>query len=324
MSKRVLSGVRASGRLHLGNYLGAVSGMIELQNSNEYETFYMVADLHALTTPFDPEQLRVNRREVVRDYLACGLDPSKSVIFEQSDSYHAEFSFYLSSFMTVARMMHLPTYKDKVKQSPENASMALLNYPILMAADILAYKANAVPVGDDQMPHLEIAREIARKLNDAYGLDFPEPEQFKTKGHLVPSLTGMGKMSKSVEGSYILLTDSLDQINSKIAGVPTDSGQGSELPSDGGVNTLFELVDLFLGENKLQECKNAYLSTGLRYGDLKKEISESIYEFLRPIQERRLQISDDEVERVITAGAKVSREIVGSTISQLRVKMGLI
>jgi tryptophanyl-tRNA synthetase len=324
MSKRVLSGVRASGRLHLGNYLGAVSGMLDLQNSNEYETFYMVADLHALTTPFDPSELRVNRREVVRDYLACGLDPSKSVIFEQSDSYHAEFSFYLSSFMTVARMMHLPTYKDKVKQSPENASMALLNYPILMAADILAYKANAVPVGDDQLPHLEVTREIARKLNDLYGLSFPEPEQFKTKGHLVPSLTGTGKMSKSVDGSYILLTDNLDQIISKMASVPTDSGQGASVPESGGVDTLFKLVDLFLGEDRLNECKSAYLSTGVRYGDLKKEISESIYNFLKPMQDRRSQIGDDEVEKVINAGAKISREIVGSTISELRVKMGLI
>ena len=179
MKKRVLSGIRASGRLHLGNYLGAVKGMLELQNNPEYETFYMVADLHALTTPHDIDELRKNRREVVIDYLAAGLDPEKSVIFQQADSLHAELAFYLSSVVTVARLQHLPTYKEKVKQYPEHSTMALLNYPVLMSADILAYKAHAVPVGDDQIPHLEVAREIARKMNEQYGMDFPEPEQFK-------------------------------------------------------------------------------------------------------------------------------------------------
>ena len=182
MKKTVLSGIRATGRLHLGNYLGAVKGMLELQNDPQYQTLYMVADVHALTTPFDVQQLKINRREVIIDYLAAGLDPEKSIIFQQADvSEHLELAFYLSSVVTIARMQHLPTFKDKVKQYPQHATMALLNYPILMAADILVYKAGLVPVGIDQEPHLEVAREIARKMNQDYGLDFPEPVRFSTK-----------------------------------------------------------------------------------------------------------------------------------------------
>src|SRR3989338_9694271 len=150
MKKRVLSGIRATGRLHLGNYLGAVKGMLELQNDPEYETFYMVADVHTITTPFDIEEIRKNRREVILDYLAAGLDPEKSVIFQQSEvNEHIELAFYFSSVVTIAKMQHIPTFKDKVKQYPENQNLALLNYPVLMAADILIYKAGLVPVGID-------------------------------------------------------------------------------------------------------------------------------------------------------------------------------
>jgi tryptophanyl-tRNA synthetase len=200
--KRVLSGIRATGRLHLGNYLGAVKGMLELQKDPTYETFYMVADVHTLTTPYETEQLRINRREIMLDYLAAGLDPEKSVLFQQAEvPQHLELSFYFSSVMTIAKMQHLPTFKDKVKQYPEHTTMALLNYPILMAADILVYQAELVPVGIDQEPHIEVTREIARRMNQEYGTHFPEPKRFATKGEYVPSLAGTGKMSKSVEGS---------------------------------------------------------------------------------------------------------------------------
>ena len=194
MKKRVLSGIRATGRLHLGNYLGAVKGMLELQNDPDYETFYMVADVHTITTPYNVGELRKNRREVIIDYLAAGLDPEKSIIFQQSEvPEHIEFAFYLSSVVTIAKMQHLPTFKDKVKQYPEHATMALLNYPVLMAADILIYKAESVPVGIDQEPHLEVAREIARRFNQDYKTNFPQPVSFKTEGKYVPSLSGEGK-----------------------------------------------------------------------------------------------------------------------------------
>ncbi|PIX74034.1 hypothetical protein COZ39_01225, partial [Candidatus Roizmanbacteria bacterium CG_4_10_14_3_um_filter_33_21] len=155
--KRVFSGIRATGRLHLGNYFGAVKGMLELQNSNQYETVYCVVDVHTITTPYKIEELRANKREIILDYLAAGLDPKKSMIIYQSDvPEHTELAFYFSSIMSIARMQHLPTYKEKVKQHPQHNTMALLNYPILMAADILVYKASLVPVGIDQEPHLEV------------------------------------------------------------------------------------------------------------------------------------------------------------------------
>jgi len=224
---RVLSGIRATGRLHLGNYFGAVKGMLALQNDPDYETLYMVADVHTLTTPYTIEELRKNRREVILDYLAAGLDPKKSILFQQAEvNEHIELAFYFSSVVTIAKMQHLPTFKDKVKQYPEHATMALLNYPILMAADILVYKASLVPVGIDQEPHLEVAREIARRMNQDYGTDFPEPKRFATKGEYIPSLTGEGKMSKSVEGSYINLTDDLETIRKKIRSVPTATTAG--------------------------------------------------------------------------------------------------
>jgi tryptophanyl-tRNA synthetase len=320
----VLSGIRATGRLHLGNYLGAVKGMLELQENPEYETYYMVADIHTITTPYDIEELRKNRREVVLDYLAAGLDPEKSVIFQQSEvNEHTELAFYFSSVVTIAKMQHLPTFKDKVKQYPENATLALLNYPALMAADILVYKAGLVPVGIDQEPHLEVAREIARRFNQDYGTDFPEPQRFATKGEYVPSLTGEGKMSKTIEGSSINLTDSLDEIKRKIAKIPTDGGQGQEIT--GGVKSLFEFVKLFKGGDRMNELVAQYRSEGVRYGDIKSEVSEAIFEELGPLQERRKELENNPgyVNKVIEEGAQKARLVARETITEVRVKMGL-
>src|SRR3989344_4893984 len=250
MKKRVLSGIRATGKLHLGNYLGAVRGMLELQHPSAgtgqvYETFYMVADTHTITTPYDIEELRKNRREVIIDYLAAGLDPQKSVIFQQSEvPEHIELAFYFSSVTTIAKMQHLPTFKEKVKQYPHNNTMALLNYPILMAADILVYKASMVPVGIDQEPHLEVTREIARKMNQTYGTDFPETQRFATKGEYIPSLKGEGKMSKSVEGSYINLTDTMDMIRKKIRSIPTATTSGGSMTP--GIKSLFAFAELYV------------------------------------------------------------------------------
>lgn len=322
--KRVLSGIRATGRLHLGNYLGAVKGMLELQNDPNYETFYMVADVHTITTPYSVEELRRNRREVILDYLAGGLDPEKSVIFQQSEvNEHLELSFYLSSVVTVAKMQHLPTFKDKVKQYPENVTMALLNYPVLMAADILAYKADSVPVGIDQEPHLEVAREIARRFNQDYGTNFPEPVRFKTAGEYVPSLTGEGKMSKSVEGSYINLTDDLETIKSKIAKIPTDEGKGVEIK--GGVKSLFDFVELFQGKDEREKLEAQYKGDGVRYGDIKNALSEAIFNELKPIQEKRKEFENNPelIDRIISEGNRKAREVASETVKEVKEKMGL-
>lgn len=327
MKKRVFSGTRATGKLHLGNYLGAVKGYLKLQDNPEYETIYMVMDLHAITTPFDKEKLAQNTKEVIMDYLACGLDPDKSIITAQSlVPEHTYLAHLLSSEITVARMQHLPTFKDKVKQYPKNVTMALLNYPVLMAADILLYKASLVPVGIDQEPHLEVAREIARKMNEKYGTNFPEPRRFATKGEYIPSLSGEGKMSKSIEGSYINLVDDLETIKKRLASAPTDSGKGENIPKEGGVFNLLTLVELFEGGEKRKKYEKDYLGDGIRYGDLKAELSEAIFNELKPIQEKRKIYEDDPslVDRIINEGAKKARKIAKETIKEVKEKIGLI
>lgn len=328
MKKRVLSGIRATGRLHLGNYLGAVKGMLELQNppagGPNYETFYMVVDLHTLTTPYDKNILKQSVRDVIIDYLAVGLDPEKSALFIQSHiPEHLELAYYFSTVTTVAKMQHLPTFKEKVKQYPEYVTMALLNYPVLMAADILVYKAGLVPVGIDQEPHLEVTREIARRMNQEYGTDFPEPKSFQTEGAYISSLTGEGKMSKSVEGSYINLTDDLETIKSKIARIPTDSGKGSEIV--GGVKILMEFVELFEGKEKREKYEQDYRRIGIRYSELKDELSEAIFKELEPIQVRRKELEADPefIDRVIQEGAEKARSVAKKTVAEVRQKMGL-
>ena len=325
--KRVFSGTRATGRLHIGNYLGAVKGYVELSNNPEYETIYMVMDLHAITTPYDPKNLAQNTKDVIIDFLACGLDPEKSIITAQSlVPEHTYMADLISSSVTIARMQHLPTYKEKVKQYPENVTMALLNYPVLMAADILIYKANFVPVGIDQEPHIEVAREIARKMNEKYGTDFPEPQRFATKTDLLPSLTGEGKMSKSVEGSYINLTDTLDEIKTKLASAPTDSGKGEKVPQEGGVANLLTLVELFEGKEKKIQYEKSYSGDGIKYSQLKEELANAIYSQLKPIQDKikELEAKPEYIERVIREGAERAREIASETLKEVKEKMGLI
>ena len=349
MKKRIFSGIRATGRLHLGNYLGMVKGMLELQDNEKYELFFAVVDGHAMTTPYDKETLGQKTREVVLDYLAAGMDPKKSSILVQSKvlDLHAELMFYFSTVMTVARMQHLPTFKEKVKQYPENVTMALLNYPVLMAADILMYKGELVPVGVDQEPHLEVAREVARKMNKQYGMDFPEPKRFATKGAYVPSLLGEGKMSKSVEGSYINLTDDLETIKKKLAAAPTDSGKGfikdlkgssvyiskSAIPkgvgnvaSSGGVKTLMILVELFQGKEKREEYEKQYATEGIRYKKMKEELAGTIFKELEPIQKKRkdLEKKPEYVDKIIKEGAEKARKIARETLKEVKEKMGLI
>lgn len=323
MKKRVLSGIRATGRLHVGNYLGAVKGMLELQDDPAYETLYMVADLHTVTTPYKVEELRVNRNEVIIDYLAAGLDPENSIIFRQADvKEHAELAFYFSSVVSIARMRHLPTFKDKVKQHPESSTMALLNYPILMSSDILVYKAGLVPVGVDQEPHLEVSREIARKMNEMYGMDFPEPKRFATKGEYVPSLKGEGKMGKSVEGSYINLTDSAEVIQKKVRSMPTATEAGGEMTP--GVKALFAFANLFTPDD-MEEYHDEFDAGTLRFSDMKDAVAAAIFAELRPLQERRKELEADRkyVDKVIKEGAEKAREIASKTVSEVKEKMGL-
>ncbi len=346
--KRVFSGTRASGRLHLGNYLGAVKGYIELQNKPEYDCIYMVMDLHTITTPYDAQTLPTASRDIILDYLAAGLDPDKAIITAQSlVAQHTYLNFLFSSVMTAARMQHLPTFKEKAKQHPQNITMALLNYPILMAADILLYHAQLVPVGIDQEPHLEVARKIARKMNQKYDTDFPEPQRFSTAGEYVPSLTGEGKMSKSVPGSYISLSDDLDTIQQKLAAAPTDSGRGKIKQADQtaaaqtsvkadayldkktnqeskGVASLLRLVQLFEGDDKMQYYQDLYQGKGIQYAQLKQELAQAIYADLNPIQQKRQELTEqpDYINDIIRAGASQAQKIAQQTLTEVKAKMG--
>ncbi len=323
--KRVYNGVRATGYLHLGNYLGSVKGMLALQE--EYDCTFSVVDLHAMTTPYDPKTLRQSVRSVILDYLAAGVDPKKARIEIQSQiPQHTELAYLLATIYPLAPLQDLPTFKDKVAQFPKHITTALLYYPILMAADILLYKGELIPVGIDQEPHLEVAREIARKFNQMYGEIFPEPRRFKTMGEYVPSLTGKGKMSKTVEGSFIALTDDFDTIKKKLSKVVTDTGTtGGPLPKEGGVASLFTLLALFNKNDIYKKYKEDYEKGQIRYGDLKGYLAEAIYEELQPFQEKRKYFEENPqlVEDIIAQGRNECLAIASETINEVKVKMGL-
>lgn len=326
MKKKVYSGIRATGRLHLGNYLGAVKGMLALQDT--YDCVFSVVDLHAITTPYEKETLKEATRSVILDYLAAGLDPERCLIEVQSMvPEHMELAYYLSTIYPVSRLEDLPTYKDKKAQHPKYVNMGLLYYPVLMAADIMLYKAELVPVGIDQEPHLEVTREIARKFNSVYGETFPEPQRFKTQGEYVPSLTGEGKMSKSIEGSFLNLTDDLETIKSKLAKVPTDSGQlGGQIPQTGGVANLFILMYLLGGKELHHKYVLDYKDKKIRYSDMKAELAEVIFQELKPIQEKRKEYEKNPelVDTILREHAAKCREQAQLTIKEVKEKMGFL
>lgn len=326
MKKKVYSGVRATGRLHLGNYLGAVKGMIALQD--DYDCVFSVVDLHAITTPYDPKTLPESVRDVILDFLGAGLDPKKCLLEVQSKvPEHMELAYYLGTIYPVSRLEDLPTYKDKKLQHPKYINMGLLYYPVLMAADVLLYKGELVPVGIDQEPHLEVMREIGRKFNSMFGQTFPEPQRFATTGEYVPSLAGSGKMSKSIEGSYITLTDSLADIKKRLAGAPTDSGkEGGDVPKIGGVANLFTLLSLFGNTKMYQKFEQDYRTKAIRYSELKEVLAETIFKELEPIQEKRREFEENPklVDQIIDAGAAACRIRAQETIQEVKEKMGLI
>jgi len=326
MKKRVYSGIRATGRLHIGNYFGAIKGMLALQD--KYDCVFSVVDLHAMTTPYDPKTLGQSTRNVILDYLAVGLDPKKCLLEIQSKvPQHTELAYLLSTIYPVSRLEDLPTYKEKKAQYPKYVNMGLLYYPVLMAADVLVYKGELIPVGIDQEPHLEVMREIARKFNDLFGQTFPEPVRFKTEGEKVPSLTGEGKMSKTVEGSFINLTDDLETIKKRLAAAPTDSGTvGGDLPKTGGVANLFGLSKLFLSADVYNKFVQDYKEKKIRYGEMKNELSEAIYKELQPIQEKRKEFKNNPtlVDEIIEESNKKCRELAEETMKEVRTKIGLI
>ncbi len=322
--KRVFAGVRANARPHIGNYLGAIKGMVELQD--KYDCIFSAVDLHTITTPYDAKALRPMVREVVLDYLGAGLDPKKCHLIIQSDlrAEHLELAYYLGTIYQVSRLEDLPTYKEKKADHPDYVNIGLLYYPVLMAADILVYKAPLVPVGQDQEPHMEVAREMARKFNSMFGETFPEPQSYKTPGKYLPSLMGAGKMSKTYGGT-IILTDSLEEIKAVLAKAPTDAGKGEKFPAEGPAANIMQFVELFQGHDRAMQYRQMYKDPGIRYGDLKTELAEAIYKELQPIQERRAyyEAHPEEVDKILADGAAYARSIATETLTEVREKMGL-
>jgi len=326
---RIFSGSRPTGTgfLHLGNYLGGLKGYIQLQNKKNSDCIYAVVDLHGITSPYNPKTYQNNIREVVLEYLACGLDPKKCHLILQSQiPEHIELAYLLGTIYPVSRLEQLPTYKDKRKEQPKYINIGLFYYPILMAADILLYKAKFVPVGKDQAPHLEITREIARAFNRHFGQTFPEPQTYLMQHSYIPSLTGEGKMSKSKPGSYINLIDNLPTIKKKLAKVPTDSGKGKKIPEKGGVAVLLMLVELFENKEKRKSYEKLYLNSGIKYKELKDQLAEVIYKELKPIQEKRsyYKRSPEIVNKILKQGKEYASQIAKQTLKEVKEEMGLI
>jgi len=324
MRKKVYSGIRATGRLHLGNYLGAVKGMLALQDT--YDCVFSVVDLHTITVPYDPKTLKDSVRQIILDYLAVGLDPQNCLLEVQSRvPQHTELAYLLSTVYPVSRLEDLPTYKEKKAQYPKYVNMGLLYYPVLMAADVLLYKGELVPVGIDQEPHLEVMREIARKFNSMFGQTFPEPKRFKTEGEYVPSLLGEGKMAKSVEGSSILLMDDLETIRKRLAKAPTDSGTlGGKVPNEGGVANLFKLLRLF-DKDVHHKFAEDYHEGKIRYSEMKEVLAQAIYKELEPIQKKRQEFENDakKVDEILESSLLKCKAIAEETMAEVRQKMGL-
>lgn len=327
IAHRVFSGLRPTNRLHLGNFLGAVKGALELQERKDCDCIYSVVDLHGITTPYNPKEYQKQIKELVLDLLGAGLDPEKCHLMIQSQvPEHVGLAYLLGTIYPVARLEDLPTYKEKKAENPTYINMGLLYYPVLMAADILLYKADMVPVGKDQLPHIEVTREIARAFNRMFGKTFPEPQAYLTPGALVPSLKGEGKMSKSIEGSYILLTDDLATIRKRLAGAPTDTGKGEKVPESGGVANLLKLVELFQGEEEREKLEKDYISVGIRYDRLKDNLAVAIYKELQPIQERRRYFEENYnlVEEILEEGREYCAAIAKENLREVKEKMGLL
>jgi tryptophanyl-tRNA synthetase len=323
---RVFSGMRPTGHLHLGNYFGALKGYLELQEKKNLDCIYAIVDLHGITSPYDPKSYPKNIRDMVLDHLACGLDPKKSHLIIQSQiPEHLELAYYLSTIYPVSRLEQLPTYKEKKMEQPKYVNLGLLSYPILMAADILIYKSQLVPVGKDQLPHLELTREVARTFNRYFGETFPEPQAYLTTGSYVPSLTGEGKMSKTKQETYISLDDSLSSISKKIAKVPSDSGKGTKVPSLGGVNSLLVLVELFEGIKHRKQYEKEYLTTGVKYQELKTQLSHAIFDYLKPIQVKRkyYETKPALIRQILRDGQRYATSLAQDTLKEVRRKMGI-
>ncbi len=322
----VLSGIRSTGNLHLGNYFGAVKNFVKMQHENR--CYFFVADYHALTTHPKPENLHDNIRKVLSEYLASGLDPEVATLYIQSDVPEIiELYLLLNMNAYVGELERTTTFKEKIRKQPENVNAGLLTYPVLMASDILIHNANKVPVGKDQEQNLEMARKFAKRFNHMYGVEYftlPEPYNFGEELIKVPGLDGTGKMGKS-EGNGLYLADEPAAIRKKVMRAVTDAGPtepNSEMPEP--VANLFYLLDLLSTPDTVQHFRDSYNNCTIRYGDLKKQLAEDIITFTTPVRERINDIynDDDYLRRVVKMGAEKARESASKTVREVREILG--
>lgn len=349
--KIVLSGIRATGNLHLGNYYGALSKFVRMQD--DYDCRFFIADLHALTTHPDPKALHENVKDIIAEYLAAGLDPDKNILYVQSDVPEiSEMYLLLNMHAGIGELMRTASFKDKARkalgiapkkegedddeiekeiignQSNKSVNAGLLTYPTLMAVDILIHHADFVPVGKDQEQHLELTRRFGRRFNSFYKTDYFHDAvnfNFGGKAVKVPGLDGSGKMGKS-EGNCIYLIDDEKTLRKKVMRAVTDAGPTvpNSTPTEPIAN-LFTLMELVSDPSTLEHFRQAYADCSIRYGDLKKQLAEDILKVTLPIRERILDIKQDDayISRVIRRGAEQAREVAASTLRDVREIMGI-
>jgi tryptophanyl-tRNA synthetase len=324
----VMSGIRPTGFLHLGNYFGALKNYVLMQE--EYECFFMVADLHSLTTHPDTKELKQNVHRVLAENIACGLDPDKVALYCQSHVYETcELYLYLNMMAYVGELEKTTTFKEKVRQQPDNVNAGLLTYPVLQTADIILHRASLVPVGKDQEQHLEMARNFVKRFNHRYGDVFPEPKAFNYGSQLVkvPSLDGAGKMSKS-ENQYatLYLADEDDVIRKKVMRAKTDGGPTEpNFAKPDYIENIFLLMKLVSTEETNKKFDEDYNKCTIRYGDMKKQLGEDMVKFISPIREKVNAILGDEnyLRKVMEQGADKARKSAKATIELAREAIGL-
>lgn len=323
----VVSGIRPTGNLHLGNYFGAVQNFLKMQEN--FNCYYFIADIHSLTTHPTPGDLQNRVKQVLAEYLACGIDPEKSTIFIQSDVPEiTELYTYMNMNAYLGELERTTSFKDKARQNPDNVNAGLLTYPVLMAVDILIHKAQFVPVGKDQEQNLEMARTFARRFNRMYKNEiFPIPRPFVAEGEemiKIPGLDGSGKMGKS-EGNAIALIEDPKSIRQKVMRAVTDAGP-TEPNSEKAeaVRNLFTLLEVVSTPDVVKHFDDAYNDCSIRYGDLKKQLAEDIITFTTPIRERITDILADEayLARVAKLGADKARESAAATLKEVRELIG--
>ncbi len=323
-----MSGIRPTGFLHLGNYFGAMRNYVKLQN--EYTCFFMVADLHALTTHPDTKELKGNVHRVIAENIACGIDPEKAALYCQSHIKEtSELYLYLNMLAYMGELEKTTTFKDKARQQPDNINAGLLTYPVLQAADIILHRATWVPVGKDQEQHLEMSRNFVKRFNHRYGEIFPEPMAYNFGEDLVkvPSLDGTGKMSKSENQlATLYLADSDEVIRKKVMKAKTDAGPSEpNAPKPDYIENIFQLMKLVSAPDVTASFESAYQDCSIRYGDLKKQLAEDMVGFIAPIREKAeaIRTDHDYLKKVMDQGAEKARASAEATMGLVREAMGL-